>query len=97
MVTRIGTKTRKTRHKFKQNYRQKGKISISRYFATFENGEKVGLKINPNVQKGRFFSRFHGLTGTVTGIKKGRCYEVTIRDGNKGKTLFVHPIHLIRQ
>ncbi len=94
MVTRIGTKQRKTRHKFKKNYRSKGKIPLSKYFQTFEKGEKVNLKINSNVQKGQFYPRFHGLTGTITGAKKGSCYEVIIKDGGKQKTLFVHPIHL---
>lgn len=93
MVTRIGTKQRKTRHKFKLNYRQKGKIPLSKYFQKFENGDKVNLKINSNIQTGRFFPRFHGLTGTVAG-KKGSCYQVKIKDGNKEKLLFIHPIHL---
>jgi large subunit ribosomal protein L21e len=96
MVTRIGTKQRKTRHKFTQHYRKKGKISLSRYFQTFDKNDKVNLKINPNVQKGRFFPRFHGLTGTITGNKKGSCYELTIKDGGKAKLLYVHPIHLIK-
>ena len=94
MVTRIGTKQRKTRHKFTQNYRNKGKISLSKYFQEFEKGDKVNLKVNPAVQKGRFFPRFHGLTGTITGSKKGMCYEVIIKDGGKEKMLFIHPIHL---
>ncbi len=94
MVTRIGTKQRKTRHKFKRNYRQKGKVPLSQYFQTFEKGDKVNLKINSNVQHGQFFPRFHGLTGDITGNMKGRCYEVIITDGNKKKMLFIHPIHL---
>lgn len=94
MVTRIGTKQRKTRHKLTQTYRNKGKIPLSKYFQEFIEGDKVGLKINANVQKGRFFPRFHGLTGTITGKKKGICYEVNIRDGGKQKVLFIHPIHL---
>ena len=94
MVTRIGTAQRKTRHKFKRNYRTKGKIPLSVYFQTFEKGDKANLKINSNVAHGRFFPRFHGLTGTITGNMKGSCYEVIIKDGNKKKTLFVHPIHL---
>ena len=93
MVKRIGTKQRKPRHKFTQYYRNKGKISLSQYFQELHNGEKVNLKINPGVQKGRFYPRFHGLTGTVTG-KKGACYQVKIKDGNKEKTLYIHPIHL---
>jgi len=93
MVTRIGTKQRKTRHKYTQHYRQKGKIPLSQYFQKFNPGDKVNLKINPGVQKGRFFPRFHGLTGTITG-QKGFCYQVKIKDGNKEKVLYIHPIHL---
>ncbi len=94
MVTRIGTKQRKTRHKYTQSIREKGKVPLGRYFQEFEEGEKVNLKVHPSVQKGRFFPRFHGLTGTVTGHKKGSCYEVQIKDGGKRKVLYVHPIHL---
>jgi len=94
MVTRIGTTQRKTRHKLTQYYRNKGKIPLSKYFQEFAEGDKVGLKINANVQKGRFFPRFHGLTGSITGKKRGVCYEVNIRDGGKQKTVYIHPIHL---
>jgi len=94
MVKRLGTKQRKTRHKFLRYYREKGKISLSRYFQEFAQGDKVNLKINSAVQKGRFFPRFHGFTGTISGPKKGVCYEVTIKDGQKTKMLYVHPIHM---
>lgn len=93
MVTRIGTKQRKTRHKFKLNLRERGKLSLSRYFQEFKDGDKVGLKVFSGVQKGRFFPRFHGHTGTIVG-KRGFCYAVKIKDGGKEKTLYVHPIHL---
>lgn len=96
MVKRIGTKQRKTRHKYTLNYHERGKIPLSRYFQEFKTGDKVNLKINSNIQKGRFFPRFHGFTGTVTGIK-GACYEVKIKDGNKEKWVYVHPIHLKKQ
>ncbi len=95
MVTRIGTKRRKTRHKLKRAQNDKGKLSLSRYFQTFEAGEQVGLKINSSVAKGQFFPRFHGRCGTIKG-KRGRCYEVQIRDGSKEKSLYVHAIHLIK-
>lgn len=94
MVTRIGTKQRKTRQKFTRGHREKGKISVSRFFQEFDKGDKVNLKINSAVVKGRFFPRFHGFTGTITGNKKGSCYEVIIKDGGKQKMLFVHPIHM---
>ena len=94
MATRIGTRQRKSRHKLSKHYKEKGKIPLSKYFQTFILGEKVNLKLNSSVQKGQFFPRFHGLTGTVTGEMKGACYEVKIKDGNKQKMVFVHPIHL---
>src|SRR3989338_3957703 len=93
MAKRIGSRRRKTRYLFKLNVRERGKIGLSRYFAQLLEGDKVNLKINSNVKEGQFFSRFYGRTGTVTGVKKGTCYEIKIRDGNAEKTLFVHPIH----
>ena len=74
--------------------REKGKLSLSRYFQEFEAGEMVNLKINSNVQKGQFFRRFHGMTGMITGKKKGFSYEVKIKDLGKEKTLYIYPIHL---
>ena len=96
MSKRIGTTQRKSRHKFKIHYRNKGKLPLSQYFQVFNDGDKVTLKINSSIQKGQFYSRFHGFTGTVSG-KKGFCYQVQIHDGDKEKTLFVHPIHLKKQ
>ena len=96
MVTRIGTKQRKTRAKFTLHYRERGKLSLSRYFQEFKEGDKVNLKINSSVQTGQFFTRFNGLTGVVTG-KRGFCYQVKIYDQDKEKQLFVHPIHLKKQ
>jgi len=78
------------------HYRQRGKLSLSRYFQEFKEGDRVNLKINSSVQKGQFFPRFHGLTGVVTG-KRGFCFEVTLRDQDKEKIVFVHPIHLHKQ
>ncbi len=96
MVTRIGTKQRKTRAKFTLHYRERGKLPLSQYFQEFKEGDKVNLKINSSVQTGQFFPRFHGLTGTITG-KRGFCYQVKVFDQNKEKTVFVHPIHLKKQ
>ncbi len=94
MAKRIGSRRRKTRYLYKLSIREKGKIPLSRYFAQYNEGDKVNLKINSNVSFGQFFRRFYGRTGTVTGAKKGSCYRVIIRDGNAQKTLYVHPIHM---
>lgn len=95
MVKRIGSSRRKTRHKFKKSLREKGKLSLSKYFQTFESGEKVCLSIEPSVQKGVYFPRFLGKTGVVQ-KKTGTCYEVQIKDFTKSKTIIVHPVHLKR-
>jgi|SRR3989338_7486548 len=94
-MKRIGTSQRKTRQKYTQHYREKGKISLSTYFQELNPGESVALKINPQVQKGRFFRRFYGMIGQIKG-RRGFCYQVQIKDGGKEKTLYVHPIHLRR-
>lgn len=93
MVTRIGGVRRKTRKKLKKNFRQKGKISISKYFQSFDVGQQVCLKAEPAVQKGMYHPRYHGKVGVVK-AKVGNCYEVSIKDVTKPKTVIVHPIHL---
>lgn len=93
MVKRIGKWRRNTRHKLRKGVRSRGKISISRYLQAFNIGDRVYLKLEPAIHKGIFFPRFHGKSGVVKG-KKGRCYEVLIKDINKEKTLIVHPIHM---
>ncbi|MBU1204243.1 MAG: 50S ribosomal protein L21e [Nanoarchaeota archaeon] len=93
MVKRIGGGRRKTRGLFKKRVRKKGKISITRYFQDLKKGDKVQLLAEPAIQDGIYFRRFHGKTGTIKG-KKGKCYEVSIKDGSKNKTLIIHPVHL---
>lgn len=93
MVQRIGTHQRKTRHKLTLDHRERGKISVIRYFQKFQPGESVAIKLNPQVQKGRCFPRFHGRIAKVIS-QRGRCYELSITDGNKEKMLLVYPIHL---
>lgn len=95
MVKRIGTFRSKSRHKMRKNVRQKGKLSVNKYFQKFEDGEKVVLKAEPAVQRGLYFLRFHGKVGVVSG-KQGACYKVAITDFKKDKTLLVHPVHLKR-
>tara|TARA_Y100000310_G_scaffold78902_1_gene75582 strand:+ start:3982 stop:4278 length:297 start_codon:yes stop_codon:yes gene_type:complete len=95
MVKRTGGARRKTRNKFSKNIKEKGKISLRKYFQEFKEGEKVLLKVEPSIQKGVYFRRFHSKIGIVKG-KKGNCYTVSINDMKKGKqkTLMIHPVHL---
>ena len=94
-MKRTGGIRRKTRGKLRKNIRQKGKISIRKYFQKFEIGDKVIFKAEPAVQKGMYHPRFHGKVGIVTG-KTGKCYDIKIKDGKKEKLFKVHPIHLVR-
>jgi len=96
MVQRIGGFRRKTRFKLQKGIREKGKVSLSKYFQKFEVGDKVCLKAEPSVHKGMYFPRFHGKVGEVS-RRRGFCYEVTIKDGNKQKMLIVHPVHMKRE
>lgn len=92
-MKKTGGSRRKSRYMFRKHRSQKGKISLTRYLQSFKEGEKVNLSVEPAVQKGMYHSRFYGKMGIVKS-KKGRCYEVMITDGNKQKTLIVHPVHL---
>lgn len=89
-----GTRT-KTRNVLKKRARARGLSPITKSFQTFESGEKVNIVIDPSVHKGMPFSRFHGLTGVVIG-PRGVAYEVSVKSGNKTKTVVARPEHLVR-
>ena len=93
MVTRGNATRRKTRHLMAKHFRKKGKISMTRYFAEYEQGTKVQLVAEPAVNKGMYNTRFYGRAGTIK-KKVGSCYHVEIKDGNKTKLILSHPIHL---
>jgi len=71
----------------------RGKISITKYLQTFNEGDQVQLNAEPAVQKGIYHLDYHGKSGIVAG-KQGKCYKVSIKDGSKEKLLLVHPVHL---
>jgi large subunit ribosomal protein L21e len=96
MASRIGGFRRKTRHKLKKSKKDKGKVSLRKYFQKFKEGDRVVLFAEPAIQKGMYLPRFHGKIGVIGGTK-GKCYEVKIKDKNKEKMLVVHPIHLKRK
>ena len=95
MGKRKGGYRRKKRLMFRKEVRKRGKISLTNYLQEFKDGERVHLSIEPAIQNGMYHPRFHGKLGVVQS-KQGECYNVKIHDGNKEKTLVVHPIHLKR-
>lgn len=95
MVQRTGGFRRKTRSKLSKSPRTKGKVSIRRVLQQFKPGEKVTLAAEPAVQGGMYHPRHHGKAGYVV-EQQGECVKVDVRDGNKQKTLIIHPVHLRR-
>jgi len=93
MAKRKGGLRRKTRDILKKHYKTKGKVSLTKYFQKFNDGDKVVLKAEPGVQKGMYYKRYHGKEGIVMG-KQGNCYQVLIKDFRMDKMIIVHPIHL---
>ena len=95
MVMRIGVSRRKTRHALMKPIRNKGKISLTKFFQNLEIGDKVQLCAESAYQKGMYNPRFHGKHGIVK-AKKGACYFVEINDLGKFKNVLCHPVHLKR-
>ncbi len=76
--------------------KERGKgLTASRLMGEFREGERVVVKIEPSVQKGRPHPRYQGRVGVVRG-RRGRAYEVEFRDGGKVKRIIILPEHLIR-
>ncbi len=85
-----------TRNKLSNKPRERGTSPPQRAIQEYDEGQKVHLKIDPSVQKGRFHPRFDGHTGEVVG-KQGAAFKVEINDGGKNKTIIVKPAHLRAQ
>lgn len=95
MVTRSHGPQQKTRNKLKKKPRNKGKISISKFFQRFKEGDKVLIKAEPSFKKNIPHRRFMNKYGIILG-KQGNAYRVQIKDMNKNKEIYVFPIHLKR-
>ena len=93
MPERVGGKRRKMRGKLTKELRQKGKMSLKKFFQEFKEGDRVTLLIEPAYQNGFYNRRFYGKMGHVKGMQ-GECYLVDVVDGKTKKTAIVHPIHL---
>jgi large subunit ribosomal protein L21e len=92
-MARIGGSRRKKAALFSKPSRKKGKVSLRDYLAEYKEGDMVSLVFEPSIHKGSYYPRFVGRMGVVKG-RSGSCYEVSIMDAGKPKTLIVHPVHL---
>lgn len=73
--------------------RSRGKISFTKYFQKFSEGDSVAIVRDLAVQSPGFPKRIQGRTGVVTG-KRGESYIVVIKDYTRPKTYIVKPVHL---
>jgi len=84
----------RTRRVFRKNVRERGLKSLSRFLISYEIGDKVDIIADPAFQKrGMPHRRFHGKTGTVVG-KRGRCFEIKVKDIKKEKLLILGKEHI---
>ena len=77
------------RHK---NLRKKGKLSLSKLFEEFKEGDTIVLVHNLSYSAS-FPKRLHGRTGKVIG-KQGKALIIKVNDGKKPKNFVVQRIHL---
>ncbi len=75
--------------------RQKGKVSLTKYFQNFDSGDSVALVKELAVQGVCFPNRMQGRTGKIV-QKRGRAYVVEVNDYNMKKIFIVKPVHLKR-
>jgi len=75
-----------------KSVREKGKLKLSSYFKSFDDGDRVALVIDTGVCAS-LPKRLQGFSGKVAGTR-GKYKIVEIKDGNKLKTFIVHPVHL---
>jgi large subunit ribosomal protein L21e len=79
--------------RLRKRIRQRGKIRLSEYFKELEIGQKVAFMPELSVGFEREHKRYRGLVGIVK-EKRGSCYVVEIKKGNKIKQIIAHPVHL---
>ncbi|MSS74249.1 50S ribosomal protein L21e [Candidatus Pacearchaeota archaeon] len=75
--------------------RTKGKLSLTKYFQKFKEGDYVAIVRELTMQSPGFPKRIQGRTGIVIGTK-GSSYVITIKDYDRAKQYIVKPIHLRR-
>ncbi|HKL23308.1 MAG TPA: 50S ribosomal protein L21e [Candidatus Nanoarchaeia archaeon] len=76
----------------RKEIRTRGKISLSKYFQKFKEGDSVAVKRDISL-KVNFPKRIQGKTGIVE-EKRGKAYLVKIKDISKEKQFLIEPIHL---
>lgn len=77
-----------------KSVRTKGKLQLSRYFQELKEGDRVSVNRELSLKSG-FPRRLQGRTGVVL-KRKGRVYNIQIKDQAKEKQFLIAPIHLTK-
>jgi large subunit ribosomal protein L21e len=80
-----------TRRKFKKPHR--AKFTVERYIREFHPKQRVMIDVEPSSTKNIPHYRYKGKAGTVV-RKRGQAYIVSVKLGDKEKTLMLRPEHL---
>ena len=68
----------------RKSVKEKGKLSLSKYFQKFKEGDKVAIVRDQALNPG-FPERIQGKTGNVIGIR-GKGYLIQLNEGNAVKS-----------
>jgi large subunit ribosomal protein L21e len=83
----------KTRKIFKKSAREKGLAPLSRIMYEYKIQEHVDIIPDSSIHKTLPHRRFCGKVGVII-AKRGRAYQVQIKDGNKTKSIFLRKEHM---
>ena len=76
----------------RKTVKEKGKLSLSKYFQEFKVGDKVAIIRDQALNPG-FPERIQGRTGTVIGTR-GKAHLIKLNEGNAVKVHIIRPLHL---
>ncbi len=76
----------------RKRIKERGKISFSRFFQIFKEGDYVAVTRDLGVSAG-FPKKIQGRTGRVLS-KRGEAYVVEIKDLDSPKKYIIRPVHL---
>lgn len=76
----------------RKTVKEHGKLSLSKYFQEFKDGDKVAIIRDQALNPG-FPHRIQGRTGVVIG-SRGQAYVIKLNEGNMVKVHIIRPSHL---
>ena len=84
----------RTRGVFTKEARDKGSPPPTHHLRTFEEGDRVIVRLEASERRGMPHPRYQGKVGRIIRAR-GKAYEVEFYDGGKRKILITFPVHLL--